>query len=65
MRTAAGRTAALAAAAVAVGVVPFTGAGVPILVSVLALGPALYVRARRQRSATRGGDQETEPEETP
>ena len=65
MRTAAGRTAALAAAAVAVGVVPFTGAGVPILVSVLALAPALYVRARLQRSATREGDQENEPEATP
>ena len=61
VRTAAGRTAALAAAAVAVGVVPFTGAGVPILMSVLAVAPALYVRARLQRAA-RGGDQENEPE---
>ncbi len=49
VRTAAGRTAALAAAAVALGVVPITGAGVPILVSVVALAPALWVRARQKQ----------------
>ena len=49
LRTAAGRTAAAAAAAIALGTAPFTAPGIPILLSVLALLPALYVRARRQR----------------
>ncbi|MDE0653165.1 MAG: AzlC family ABC transporter permease [bacterium] len=55
VRTAAGRTAALAAAAVALGVVPVTGTGVPILVSVVALAPALWVRARREDSPATDG----------
>ena len=45
-RTAAGRTAALAAAAIALGTVPFSGSGIPILLAVLAVAPALCVRAR-------------------
>ena len=65
MHTAAGRTAALAAAAVALGAVPISGAGVPILASVLALAPALYVRTRKQRSPARGSGQEDESEATP
>lgn len=44
--TAAGRTAAVAAAAVALSAVPFSASGIPILLSVLALIPALWVRAR-------------------
>ena len=47
LRTAAGRTAAVAAAAIALGSVPFTSSGLPILLSALALAPALYVRTRR------------------
>lgn len=62
LRTAAGRTAALGAAAVALGVVPVTGAGVPILVSVVALGPALWVRARRRNPPAEGDTPESEPE---
>ena len=65
LRTAAGWTTALAAAAIALGAVPISGAGVPILVSVLALAPALYVRARQQRSPARGGGQEDESGATP
>ena len=49
LRTVAGRTAAVAAAAIALGAVPFTASGIPILLSVLALVPALYVRARWQQ----------------
>lgn len=58
LRTAAGRTAAVAAAAIALGSVPFTAPGIPILLSVLAVVPALYVRARRPRRGTENG---TEP----
>ena len=54
VRTAAGRTAALAAAAVALGVVPVTAAGVPILVAVVALAPALWVRARYKEPSAAG-----------
>lgn len=49
LRTAAGRTAAVVAGTIALGSVPFTASGIPILLSVLALPPALYVRARRRR----------------
>ncbi len=69
IRTAAGRTAALGAVAVALGVVPVTGAGVPILVSVVALAPALWVRARyraRDKDSPAGGDMpESEPGSAP
>ena len=49
LRTAAGWTAAAAAAVIAFGAVPFTASGIPILLSVLALAPALYVRTRQPR----------------
>lgn len=49
LRTVAGRTAAGVAAAIALASVPLTASGIPILLSVLALPPALYVRARRRR----------------
>lgn len=50
LRSAAGWTAALAAAAVAAATVPVTPSGAPILLAVAAIGPALLVRFRRQRS---------------
>lgn len=65
LRTAAGRTAALGAAAVALGVVPVTGAGVPILVSIVALAPALWVRARHKGSPAGGGTCDDTPETAP
>ena len=46
VRTAAGRVAAVAAAAIALGAVPFSAAGIPILLAVFAVIPALYVRHR-------------------
>ena len=46
LRSAPGRVAALAAAAVVVAAVPFTAAGVPILLSVVALVPAALVQVR-------------------
>lgn len=46
VRTPAGRVAAVLAAAIALGAVPFTAAGVPILLAVCAVIPALYVRRR-------------------
>lgn len=46
LRTPAGRVAAIVAAAIALGAVPFTAAGVPILLAVAAVLPALYVRHR-------------------
>ena len=61
LRTAAGRTAAVLAAAIALGTVPFTVSGVPILLSVLALPPALYVRSRRQRLSDPGDLSEHSP----
>ncbi|MYI56793.1 MAG: branched-chain amino acid ABC transporter permease [Acidimicrobiia bacterium] len=65
VRTAAGRTAALAAAAVALGVVPVTEAGVPILVSIVALAPALWVRARRKESPAGGDARDDSPRTAP
>lgn len=61
LRTAAGRTAALGAAAVALGVVPVTGAGVPVLLSVAALAPALWVRARRKETPVGEGARKEPP----
>lgn len=46
IRTAAGRTAALVAAAVAFGAVPVTASGIPILLAVSAVVPAVYVQWR-------------------
>ena len=59
LATAAGRTAALVAAAVALGAVPFSASGIPILLSVAALAPALYVKTRRTKSPDRGGCRRT------
>ena len=47
VRTRAGCAAAVLAAAIALGAVPFTAAGVPILLAASAVIPALYVRRRR------------------
>jgi len=65
LRTTAGRIAALAAAAVALGVVPVTGAGVPILVSIVALAPALWVRTRRTEPPAAGGTSDDTPDAAP
>lgn len=46
VRTPAGRVAAVLAAVIALGAVPFSAAGVPILLAVFAVFPALYVRRR-------------------
>ena len=43
VRTAVGRTAALVATAVAVGAVPISAPGIPVLLALVALAPALYV----------------------
>lgn len=55
-----GRVAALVAAAVALGAVPFTAPGVPILLSVVALVPAALVRAHRESRSASGEDSESE-----
>ena len=47
VRTAANRTAALVAAAVALGAVPVTASGIPILLAVAALLPAVFVQRRQ------------------
>lgn len=60
LRTLEGRVAALVAVAVALGAVPFTAPGVPILLSVVALVPAALVRARRQQRSAGGEDSEPE-----
>ncbi len=65
VRTAAGRTAALAAAAVALGVVPVTGAGVPVLVSVAAVAPALWVRSHRRESPPETDESRSRTSEPP
>ena len=54
LRTAAGRITAGIAAAIALGAVPFTAPGIPILLSVLALPAALFVLACRRPSSTDG-----------
>ena len=60
VRTAAGRTAAGVAAAVALGAVPVTASGIPILLAVSALLPAVFVQRRRGPAGTgtdaTGGD---------
>ncbi len=61
VRTAAGRTAAAAAALITLAAVPVTASGLPILLAVLALVPALFVQARRSRSRARGQTPEHEP----
>ena len=61
LRTAGGRTAALSAAAVAVGAVPLGVPGVPILLALVALGPALYVEAVARASPADRHDFESEP----
>ena len=55
VRTAAGRTAAVVAAGVALGAVPVTASGIPILLAVSALLPAVFVQRHRNRADT-GGD---------
>ena len=52
VRTAAGRTAAGVAAAVALGAVPVTASGIPILLAVSALLPAVFVQRRRDPAGT-------------
>ena len=56
VRTAAGRTAAAVAAAVALGAVPVTASGIPILLGVAALLPAVYVQRRRGRGGAGASD---------
>ena len=56
LRTAASRTAALGAAVVALGAVPVTPPGVPILLSVVALAPAALVQARGKQPPSAEGD---------
>ena len=58
IRTPAGRTAALVAAAVALGAVPVTASGIPILLAVAALIPAVFVQ-RRQPPMGPGADRES------
>ena len=64
VRTAAGRTAAVVAAAVALGAVPVTASGIPILLAVAALLPAVFVQRRLGKAGTGtdavGGDSEGE-----
>ena len=55
VRTAAGRTAAVFAALVALGAVPVTASGIPILLAVSALLPAVFVQ-RRQGPAAAGAE---------
>ena len=50
VRTAAGRTAAGVAAAVALGAMPVTASGIPILLAVSALIPAVLVQRRRDQA---------------
>lgn len=59
LRTAAGRVTAGVAAAIALGAVPFTAPGIPILLSVLALPAALFVLARRRPSSSDGDGRAT------
>ena len=65
VRTAAGRTAAVVAAAVALGAVPVTASGIPILLAVSALLPAVCVQRRRNPadpdSSAVGGDSQGKP----
>lgn len=62
LRTAAGRVAALVAAAVALGAVTVSASGIPILLAVSALVPAVLVQRRRRQSGSvgreRGADRE-------
>ena len=62
VRTAAGRTAAGVAAAVALGAVPVTASGIPILLAVSALIPAVFVQRHRdpagRGTGAVGGDSE-------
>ena len=60
LKTPEGRVAAVVAAAVALGAVPFTAPGVPVLLSVVALAPAALVRTRRGSRAAGGEDSEPE-----
>ena len=65
VRTAAGRTAALAATAVAVGAIPISGPGIPVLLALVAVAPALYVRSLgrspQHPSATSEGESRGQP----
>ena len=65
LRSAPGCVAALGAAVVAVAAVPFTAAGVPILLSVVALAPAALVQIRRQQDPHEGPTSRTEPGSKP
>ena len=60
LRTAASRTAALGAAVVALGAVPVTSPGIPILLSVVALAPAALVQARWKQSPSGDTDADAE-----
>ena len=62
VRTAAGRTAAGVAVAVALGAVPVTASGIPILLAVSALIPAVFVQ-RRRAPAQRDADPATDDPE--
>ena len=63
VRTPAGRTAAVVAAAVALGAVPVTASGIPILLAVAALLPAVLVQ-RRGVPAGPGADPASDNPET-
>ncbi len=58
--TAASRTAALGGAIVALGAMPITPPGIPILLSVAVLIPAAFVQARRKQRASGGADADAE-----
>ena len=65
IRTAAGRTAALAAAAVALGAVPVAASGVPILLAVAALIPAVFVQRRQPPTGPAAGRASRDPGSAP
>lgn len=62
VRTAAGRTAAVVAAAVALGAVPVTASGIPILLAVSAVLPAVFVQRRRGPSGTGSDEADSDSE---
>ena len=60
LRTAANRTAALGAAVVALGAVPVTSPGIPIVLSVVALAPAAFVQAHWKQPPSADTDADAE-----
>ena len=60
VRNAAGQTAALAATAVAVGAVPISAPGIPVLLALVALAPALCVRSLGRSPLSPGATSEGE-----